>query len=122
MKYWWWVCLALLLLCGFQKYKAGQQSERIAQLEQEKAQVDTVYVTDTLRLAAVRRHTDSLPLPDSVRSIILGERHACDVVIVTCEKRVAIRDSIIHEQRKPKPLKHLPWLIGGILIGKFLIH
>ena len=74
---------------------------RIAQLEEKKAQVDTLYVTDTLELTRVRREIDTLVIRDTVvhRDTVIkwlaAERRACNAVIETCEKRVAIRDTII---------------------------
>lgn len=128
MKYLPW---ALLVIALFSWHRSavfmGRAQERIAQLESRKAQVDTVYRTDTLTLTKVRRHTDSLLITDTlihvdtVRLLVAAERNACNAVIETCERRVAIRDSLIVElKKKPSVLKHLPWVLGGVVAGVVL--
>jgi hypothetical protein len=124
VKYLPWVIVAGLvyLLWGSQRLESTMRA-RIAQLEQRAAQVDTVYVRDTLTLTKVRRVTDSLivtdtlTFTDTVTRVIMAERRACDAVIQACEQRVAARDAIIKElKKKPSVLKHLPWVVGGFLL------
>jgi hypothetical protein len=112
------VVVLWLNIAAGQSYRA-----RIAQLESRAAQVDTVYVRDTLTLTKVRRVTDSLivtdtlTFTDTVTRVIMAERRACDAVIQACEQRVAARDAIIKElKKKPSVLKHLPWVVGGFLL------
>lgn len=119
----WVVALCLLLAWGHERQESGKRSERIAQLEHRKAQVDTVYTTLTKTRSIVRVKTDSilrtdtLWRSDTVRVLIAAERKACDAVIQTCEQRVAVRDSIIKQlKKKPSVFSKLPWLLGGYLI------
>lgn len=122
-----WLLVAGLLVGGF--FGNRHYSEQIAQLEHRKAQVDTVYLTDTLRLTKVYRITDSVLATvdtiihvDTVRVLLANERAACNAVIQTCEQRVAIRDSIIAVlKKKPSVLSKLPWILGGMLAGKILL-
>lgn len=71
-----------------------------AALRAEKRKVDSVYVRDTVTLTRVRRATDTLVLRDTlihrdtVVKLVERERQHCDAVILTCERRVAVRDSI----------------------------
>lgn len=124
----WLVAMVLLVAYGCERQESGRQAERIAQLEQRKAQVDTVYRRDTLTLRRVRRVTDSLivtdtlTFTDTVTRVIMAERKACDQVIQTCERRVAVRDSIIRQlKKKPSVVSKIPWVLGGMVAGKILL-
>lgn len=80
-----------------------ESRRELAQLQAEKRRVDSIYVRDTLRLFKVRTSTDTLLKVrvdsfirvDTVQKIVERERQACDAVISACERRVAVRDSII---------------------------
>lgn len=133
MKYFPWAAWVILIigfwLWGQERQRSGQYKERIAQLESRKAHVDTFYKTVYKTLEKTRRVTDSLivtdtlTFTDTVTQVIYAERRACNAVIETCEQRVAVRDSIITVlKKKPSPIKKVPWIVGGILIGKFLLH
>ena len=124
MKYLPWALVLLgVFLYGRERAASGRLAERVAQLEQRKAQVDTVYRRDTLTLKRVRTvvdrvlQVDTLWRSDTVRVLIAAERKACDAVIQTCEQRVAVRDSIIRQlKKKPSVFSKLPWLLGGYLL------
>lgn len=110
MKWLPWVLLALgFLLYGRERQASGRLAERLAQLGQHKAQVDTLYRRDTLTLTKVRRVTDSilstdtLYRVDTVRQLVAAERKACDAAVSSCEQRVAVRDSIITALKKAQP-------------------
>lgn len=123
----------------------------IAVLQQSKRKIDSVYVTKTDTLRIVRHRTDSLLRLDTllihrtdtltriridtVRQLVERERIACDAVVLTCEQKVATRDSIISLQelqlkalgRKDKWLGFLPapsrtLLFGVGLAGGYLLH
>lgn len=128
MKYFpWLVAMVLLVAYGCERRDSGRQAERIAQLEHRKAQVDTVYKTQTKTLVKVRRVTDSILTTDTlfrvdtVRQMIATERKACDQVIQTCEQKVAVRDSLIKElKKKPSIFSKIPWVAAGIIGGAIL--
>jgi hypothetical protein len=109
---------------------------RNAALEGRKHIVDTAYVSDTVTLTRTRTRTDSVLVQrtdtlmrvDSVRVLVEAERQACDAVIVTCEVRVAVRDSQIavldsaltEARKRPRLSKNLyvaSDLSGGIYGG-----
>lgn len=129
MKYLPWVLIAVVLFFGWSWHerKVGELNGRIAHLVQEKARVDTLYKTNVKTLTRVRKVTDSvlavdtLWRTDTVRAIVTTERQACDRVVLTCEQRVAVRDSIIKAlKRKPSVWSHLPWIAAGVLGGVLL--
>lgn len=115
----------------------------IAILSQRTAITDTVYVRDTVRLkGAVRRYevvkaqietlTVSVPV-EVVREVIVqadAALSACRSVIMTCEERVAQRDSTVTLLRSQRPLiegkkdgrvkqviKAVGWLSLGVGVG-----
>lgn len=112
----WLVAAAALVLVGVGQCRARDAGAReaIARRERDEARRDaavwqdsaksrqTRYVTDTVRLTAVRRRTDTLLVSitdtlihrDTVVRIVERERAACDSVIRTCEARVSAADSI----------------------------
>jgi hypothetical protein len=123
MKYLPWILIGLMVTFLF--FHRTQDLARIAELEAQAAIVDTVYVRDTLTLTKVRYKTDSILITqtdtvvhrDTVIRWLAAERKACDDVIGTCERRVAVRDSLIKElKKKPSVWSKLPWLVGGYLI------
>lgn len=123
MKYLPWLLVGMLL--GYGWFAEERHAKRIVELEAQAAQVDTVYLTDTLWLTKVRYETDTILATktdtvmhiDTVRILIAGERKACDAVIQTCEQRVAARDRVNKELKKaPSVASHLPWVLGGIAI------
>jgi len=71
---------------------------------------DTVYLTDTMRLtrtvtrirtrldSALRTTTDTVRL--AVNEALDSVQRACQTVIASCERRVAIRDSLIETMRR----------------------
>jgi hypothetical protein len=93
-------------------------------LVKEGVRLDSVYVTDTLRLTRVRRITDSVLKTDTVfrdttvKRIVADERAICDAKAETCEKRVAN----LKAQLKPGWLilygegNYQPPLYGGPLL------
>lgn len=145
---WWLAALGGFVLLwqgyGCEQRRHGELREKIRVAEQRaefleslSRRVDTVYAVrrDTLRIT--RRTTDSILLVDTilsvdtVRQIILTERQACDVLVETCEQRVAVRDSrianldsLLRLERKNRPglMSKLPWLLGGALVGAVLLQ
>lgn len=117
----------LLAVVGGQCRREGEYKAEIARLERETRRIDTIYVRDTLRLTKVRHVTDSIFKTDTlwrdtlVMRVIREERAACDNVILTCEARVAKRDSTIEALKKNKNWtgKAL-WLLGGFAAGVVL--
>jgi hypothetical protein len=125
-----WLLTALVLVLGYgwHRERVGELNGKIAHLQEQKARVDTVYRRDTLTLTRVRRITDSVLVldtvirVDSVKVLVAAERQACDAVIRTCEQRVAYRDSIIEGLRKkPSVWDKLPWVLGGVVVGKLIL-
>jgi hypothetical protein len=117
-----WVVIGMLVVGGF--FGRQHYSEKLARLEIEKARVDTVYQTKVKTLVQVRLRTDSILITDTVihtdtvRLLLAAERNACNAVIQSCEDRVAYRDSIITVlKKKPSVVKHLPWVLGGVVAG-----
>lgn len=95
-------------LYGNQRARMALWQQRYDSLSHVSATRDSVFVHDTVRLTVVRHRTDSLLRvdtlfrADTVRQIVAAEREACSQVIVSCEAKVAIRDSMIHAlQHKP---------------------
>lgn len=167
----WPLAVVLAGVLGWQGYKAdlrreGAMNERIhareltiaalakqgAALAAKVAQKDTVYHTDTLRLAGTRSHYDGVVnnLPDAlkadpaVKEILHAadaERNACSVVVQTCEQRVALRDlriavldsanrtyeaQLADVKKRPgfftRAAGKVPWILGGVVAGRVLIH
>jgi hypothetical protein len=119
--------LAALALYGHEREKNGELNGRIAHLVSEKARVDTVYTTLTKTQVKIRLVTDSLLRTDTlwrsdtVRLLVAAERNACNAVIETCERRVAVRDSIIGAlKKKPSVWSKVPWVAAGVLGGVIL--
>lgn len=101
-------------------------------LAQRVARVDTVYRRDTVRLRQQLTRWDTVTrevaaLPDTVLVPVEVVRwvareadstvQACRVVVLTCEQRVAVRDSLISAQRQQlraalaqRPSRLRPWL------------
>lgn len=88
----------------------------IAALSARAATVDTIYKTDTLefhffvdRWKEVRKwDTVTVPVPAETVKVIIraadAALDACQVVVQTCEQRVALRDSTIAALRAQRPL------------------
>lgn len=151
-----WVLVGALGFGWIQTYKhqqreIGRQEERVAvletqyrSLERTKARVDTLYKTKTVKLSADtvrwRRLVDSLSslVPDTVkvpveviRTVVLTADSAlasCAAVILSCESRVAVRDSqltVLRQQlsTSTKPSSsaswstRLLWAAGGLAAG-----
>ncbi len=116
-----WLAMALLALAwwrhqavseGELRAKIRAREVTIAALAGRSHTTDTVYHRDTVRLGARRHATDSTllahadtlhPLEPSlpyatVIKLMAGERSACDTVIASCERRVAIRDTAIAQR------------------------
>jgi hypothetical protein len=106
-----------------------ESARQYADLYRQKQKIDSVYVVtrDTLRFTRTRTDTvlnsitDTLINVDTVRVIVERERQACDLVIRSCEQRVAVRDSIIDVIRLQNRLllksTRGPGLKTGIVLG-----
>lgn len=133
MKYLPWLVLAVALFFGWSWHerKVGELNGKIAHLVTEEKQRDSVYRVEVSAYANQMLHyknlRDTVKLTDTVwvkRFIVVADStiHACNALVVTCEQRVAIRDSIITVlKRKPSVWSHLPWVLGGIIAGKILL-
>lgn len=148
----WPLALALVAVLVWQGYKAdlrreGALKERIhagqltiAALTKQARHTDTVFHWDTVRQSHTYVRTDSILATDTlwrtdtVRSLIQAERQSCSVSIADCVTRVAQRDSVIRMQytliadlkKRPGFFKQaagkLPWILGGVVAGRVLIH
>lgn len=108
-----------------------ESARQYAQLLQEKRRVDSVYVRDTVRLTRTRAVTDTvirrdtLIHRDTVIRLVEAERQACDAVVLSCERRVASRDSLIANlQRQNKLLGQKsrgPGFKTGVIAGAALV-
>lgn len=98
-----WFLLVVVGLClwqldGYRQRQIGELRGKYAELSRQSARVDTVYLTqvDTLRLTRTRTdsilRTDTVFTRDTVVKIVEAERKACDLLVQTCEERVALRD------------------------------
>lgn len=128
--------LFLWQLDGCRQREIGELRGQNAELAKQAARVDTVYRTrvDTLRLTRVRTDsilkTDTLFHRDTVVRIVEAERKACDLLVATCEERVALRDLRIknlEQQVKGETFLgvRLPsrWvMLGAGVVGGYLLH
>jgi len=121
------VFVACFVFAYYHVTEVRRRDARIAQLESRKAQVDTVYQTKVKTLTKVREVTDSVLLVDTlvyrdtIKIYLAAERQACNVVIQTCEQRVAVRDSLIKElKKKPSVWSKAPWVAAGLIGGLLL--
>lgn len=102
------VAAAVLLwqVDGCRQREIGELRGKYAELSRQSAKVDTVYRerTDTLRLTRTRTDsillTDTVFTRDTVVKIVEAERKACDLLVATCEERVALRDLRIQNLEK----------------------
>lgn len=99
------------------KQRLHASDSTVAALTARGRGMDTLYRTDTLRLRVavtrwdtVKAKADTITVPVRVEVVkeVIREAdrtiNACQVVVQTCEQRVANRDSIIVELRKQRPL------------------
>jgi hypothetical protein len=133
----------LLLVVGYNLFVAHQRAigardamlresaRQYADLYKQKQKIDSVYVVtrDTLRFTRTRTDTvlkarfitDTVLHRDTVIQIVERERQACDLVIRSCDQRVAVRDSIIDVIRLQNRLllksTRGPGLKTGIVLG-----
>lgn len=122
------IALAGLSACAAMLYHRGAENALLKQrlhasdstivaLKGRAAMVDIRYVRDTLWMTKVTRRYDSIvtkwdtvsvPVaPETVRVIVAAgvqSLNACSAVVLTCEQRVAQRDSIIATLEKQRPL------------------
>ncbi len=117
---------------GCENRRAGRLQERVATLETQAKQIDTVYHTDTITLRKVRYATDTLLATDTVihtdtvRQLIAQERAACNAVIQTCEEQKANLRAQIEVLKKQRPswltrsVGKLGWLGAGVVAGVVL--
>lgn len=133
-----WILLGALVLAAvfhfrFLREKSevdAQRSQLQAALDSlagETAKVDTIYVRDSVTVWRLKRATDTLTRTvdrwkhDTIKVVEYVERadstiRACSQLVLTCEARVALRDSTIATQQrrwdtreKPRP----PLLVWG---------
>jgi hypothetical protein len=85
-------------LDGCRQREIGELRGENKQLTLQSQRADTVYVhtRDTLRLTRTRTDsillTDTVFTRDTVVKIVEAERKACDLLVASCETRVALRD------------------------------
>lgn len=116
----------------------------VAVLRARTAAIDTVYRVDTVRLRVAvdrwrevtRWDTVTAPVPAETVKVIVATGtaalNACQQVVVTCEQRVATRDSLIAVLRQQRPLltqqpsrltrakRAGTWLLVGAGLGYFV--
>jgi hypothetical protein len=151
-----WALLAIALLVGKLIYDGRRRAEgafavrlahnavTIDSLKAEQRRVDSVFVSDTIRLWRTVTRTESLidtilrvdTVPLTFRESVLvfiadSLVRQCRDVVTTCESRVAVRDSLIQSitwerdqwKRRAKPsfltrtTTALQWAAVGYLIG-----
>ncbi len=114
MKFWLGVLLVLLLLVGVKGWRDGRlhnaESKRLRHaldsLAAVSARIDTVYASDTVRLWRNVKSVDTMTVTvhswkhDTLKVVEYVERadsavRACVAVVLTCEARVALRDTRI---------------------------
>lgn len=124
-------------LDGCRQREIGELRGKYAELTKQSAKVDTVYQdrVDTLRSVKLRTdsilRTDTLFHVDTVIQLVEAERKACDLLVATCEERVALRDLRIknlEQQAKGETFLgiHLPsrlamfglGAVGGYILAK----
>lgn len=134
-----WIALGALVLAAVVGYTAVVQArakldrkravleDTLDSLARQTAKVDTIYVRDSVTVWRLKRATDTLTVTvhqwkhDTVKVVEYVERadstiRACSQLVLTCEARVALRDSTIATQQrrwdtreKPRP----PLLVWG---------
>ena len=98
--------LLLWQVDGCRQREIGELRGENAVLKVQQARVDTVYRdrVDTLKVTRIRTdsilRTDTLFHRDTVIKIVEAERKACDLLVATCEERVALRDLRIKNLEK----------------------
>lgn len=143
------VVLAALLLVGGKHCYDGHVAKdaltkaalrasehRADSLAHQLVQLDTVYVTDTVRLTTTRTHyvtlrdtvlahlTDTVIHVDTVRQLLAAADstiHACQVVVVTCEQRAATEHALrLEREQEIHVLKASRPRVGfksGVIVG-----
>jgi hypothetical protein len=126
------IVIGLALLAGgaavWQYDKANQADRELQLLRHSVAHTDSIYRTDTLyftrklKVAVAMHDTVIKHLTDTilVKQFIAAQDtaiQACQSVVLTCEQRVAQRDSIIKLYKSLKPARIGIGLIGGCGYG-----
>lgn len=122
-------------LDGCRQREIGELRGQYKELSKQSAKADTVYVhtRDTLRLTRTRTDsillTDTVFTRDTVIQIVEAERKACDLLVASCEERVALRDlriTNLEKQAKGETLFgiRLPsrWVMLGLgTVGGYIL-
>lgn len=115
------ICVATIYHIGGErallKQRLHASDSTVAALAGRGKGIDTLYRIDTLRMRVAVHHWDTVkakvdtitvPVPVEVVREVVREAdrtiNACQMVVQTCEQRVANRDSVIAELRKQRPL------------------
>ena len=126
--------------CQYQKNRelgadVHRLEERLAGFHDQVAVVDTAYVTDTVTLTRWRTRLDTMSVDKRITDTVWVKQYvqvaestvvACSGALETCEKRVALRDSMItnldsllriERKRGPDWKSKLGWLLAGAAAG-----
>jgi hypothetical protein len=147
VKYLPWGLLAIALVLGYGWHRERQGElkaelklarQEFSALQRRMQMVDTVYVRDTVRLSRIKTRYDTLLVDVRTTDTVWVRRFVqvadstilvCSEALNSCGARVAVRDSMLFNLRrqvdvlkkKPRVWDKLPWVLGGVVVGKLIL-